>query len=59
VTGAERISKFKWPMANGKPFEISPEKTGKCHPERSEGSLQLFVNHSAERNCGDPSLRSG
>ena len=26
-----------------------------CHAERSEASLQSFVNHRRKSNCGDPS----
>jgi hypothetical protein len=47
-TGKWKIETGNWKMENRR-----------CHPERSEGSLQLFVNRWTIGNCGDPSLRSG
>jgi hypothetical protein len=35
------------------------KKSLACHPERSKGSPQFFINGWKKSNFGDPSLRSG
>ncbi len=44
----------KWKLETGVALPKKVKQQMVCHPEGSEGSLQLF----SPRNCGDASLRS-
>jgi hypothetical protein len=39
-------------------IEANSDQMGCCHPERSEGSLAIFLSNKLESE-DDPSLRSG